>query len=476
MDLSTQGDNSLELILSKNKEIQFFEYDKYIQAKPKYLDPKWQELSDIINKDAYSIFTIDELSKDGIKSNPEEWVKLKGHYDTFDGIHINVWFEGKYGNPENHVWYDKPNDNDSFESYVLKASFDSEQYSNAQNLVLESIKLRDEYINFNNKELHHSHNFILGDFTEGQSKSGLETIRKVGKIVNLYNGFYTKDKFSETFNEYHYFKTRMNEEGFKGKIDFEISEFQSKMDELSFFHKKVLDSWYEFMAIISFKQYNSNQNSSTEIKYEIEDHKFEIGFASKQLDDYYTPSYQHDQDSSKESEQYLNDKRKLVRFIINCCAFRTVEDDFVEMSYVMHGDTCLLEAREKIKEDKNEYKPLAKTIDESNLIKLSYDYEMNVWATLNSLEEYKFMNTALNVISILDTDEYSIENLLLDDNIDNILKDNPELNNRVHDMKKIYFELGDDYQDAFRKYVSKDPALELANKIAEENYKKENKS
>ena len=443
--ISTRNEEGL------TKKIRYFEPDKNIPHWPTYSDLVYQEINDIINKEGYRPFYIDSAVK--TKKEEQEFLELKGHYDTFDGLKIEISFSGKYGNPKDHIGLFGPKiKEDSFSSFTLEAKIIGADAR--QEKIFSSIVMRDEGLSFYNNHI------SLRQFESGlhkESNIALEKIRRIGKIITLYDGVHIKEKMNEIAEKIPIFMQDINNfhPTILSDIGLEIYEYQDHRDRDPLF-KRMGDMMLEFNVFIRFCA-TDTKNNRYRIKYEyaIEHNAWRI--------EVYWPSLNKLRYAYRKVKNKTEETKHLMQkidFIYASLGIRGFDpDDIVGNSYDMEFERYIHEARKEIKKTNPKYEPLVRTTGEGNVLYYngdSFDPEQGD-IVFNSKEEYQLFD--LIIFKLISNKKWDIKTLLKDRTIHSNLNKNPEIKRRVMTYYGCYCQ---NPEKAYTLFCKKDPAYVLA--------------
>lgn len=441
------------------KKIRYFEPDKYISYWPTYSDPVYQEINNIINKEGYRPFYIDSAAK--TKKDGQELLELKGHYDTFDGLKIEIKFLGKYGDPKDHIGLFGPQTKeDSFSSFTLEAKVIGAD--SRQEKIFSSIVMRDSSLSFRNNIL------SLREYEERMYKTShiaLEKIRRIGKIITLYDGVHMKEKIEEIADKIPFFMENIKKMQPRNlyDINLEIYEYQDNRDMNPIF-KTLSDHVFEFMVFTRLYA-TDNKSDNHHIRYE-----YAIEYDSWKIEVYW-PSlnklkhYFHLTKNISEETKHLMQKINFAYAVLNIRGFD--REDIVDNSYDLEFDQLIYEARKEIMKKNPEYEPLVRTAAEGTIIYYESEYPEQGTIVFNSKEEYLLFNTL--IFKSIEHKDWSVKQLMKDKEVHLHINKDSSIKRRVMTYYDCYRQ---NPEKAYIFFCRKDPAYVLAREKFEAESKK----
>jgi hypothetical protein len=428
---------------------QFFQPDKYIPHWPTYSEPLYQEISNIINAEGYRPFYIDSAIK--IVKDGQECLDLKGHYNTFDGLKIEIAFTGKYGDPKNHMGLFGPKiKEDSFSSFNLEAKvIDADAW---QENIFSSIVMRDSGLSFHNNIL------SLRQFESGlykESNIALEKIRRIGKIITLYDGVHIKEKLDEIAEKIPAFLQDIKESHpFNlSNVSLEIYEYQDHRD-MDPLYKRMGDMMLEFNVFTRLCATNikkDNHNIGFKYAVEMDAWKIEVYWPSLNKIWYYYTSAKNTSEETKNLMKKIN----FVYAALNIFAFD--RDDIVDNSYDMEFEHLMYEARKEMLQKDSRYEPLVKTMEEGNVFYYESEYPEQGTLVFRSKDEYLLFD--LMIFKSIEHKEWSIEQLIKDKDVSLYLNKDQFIKRRIMAYYDCYRQ---NPEKAYSLFCRKDPAYVLA--------------
>lgn len=244
------------------KPIKFFDPNEVNREWHQYEDPLTQRINEIINTNGYIPFQI--LSATRTKEDEKERLELKGKYETFDGLTVEVTFKGIYGDAKKTGLAPPLPEDDSFSSYDLEARVIGADPR--QERVFSMIGLRDRDIRFRGGRLIDTkpeYRFA------GWSEAGLDKIKKIGKIVGVYEHLHIRDLIGAILEKRDKFKEELANIPFGDyKLDLQVMEFEAPDEDTNFLIRHFRNIAYEFIPIVRIKAIKENDVYTTTINYD----------------------------------------------------------------------------------------------------------------------------------------------------------------------------------------------------------------
>jgi hypothetical protein len=361
--------------------VQFFDPDSVKREGQEYSDPLSQQINQIINDGNYLPFNIISAAK--TNQNGEEKLELRGEYKTFDGLTIDVSFKGVYGDPEKNAFLSLPlKKEDAFWSFDLEARVIGADIR--QERIFSLIGLRDQNVGFFESRLHHEK--YKSNFAP-DTASGFDNIRKIGKIVAIYEQVHIKELVKEIFDKKRKFEQELSGINFTDyKLEIKLMEFQGPDDELDSIAKHMRDIAFEFIPVARMKAIKEDKLYTVTINYDSAIGKdnsiwsidMEWPYLMKILNINVLNEYNDALKAGpkKELPGEFSRLHHSIMFVMDAFGFRWHDtEDFVSNASISTFDDCVLEARKEVLKTKIKYCPLYLTITESN-IRLIDDEEL----------------------------------------------------------------------------------------------------
>ncbi len=353
------------------KPIKFFDPDEANREWPQYEDPLTQRINEIINTNRYIPFQI--LSAIRTREDEKERLELKGKYETFDGLTVEVTFKGVYGNPEKTGLAPPLAEDDSFSSYDLEARVIGADPR--QERVFSMIGLRDRDIRFSSSQLRD----IKPEYKfAGWSEAGLDKIKKIGKIVGIYEHLHIRDLIGAIFEKRNKFQEELANIPFGDyRLDLQVMEFEAPDEETNFLVRHFRNIAYEFIPVVRIKAIKENDVYTTTINYDSalgrEDAVWTIDVKWPYLNTIFNL---HEEvrlaNSTKPGSvtlpEEINSLYRRIEFVLDAFGFHYKDpNDIVRNSYDDAFDSAVLDARQEVLERDPAYKPLYITAYEGNV-------------------------------------------------------------------------------------------------------------
>lgn len=353
------------------KPIKFFDPNEVNREWPQYEDPLTQRVNEIINTNGYIPFQI--LSATRTKEGEKERLELKGKYETFDGLTVEVTFKGIYGDPEKTGLAPPLPEDDSFSSYDLEARVIGADPR--QERVFSMIGLRDRDIRFSSgrlKDIKPEYRFV------SISSAGLDKIRKIGKIVAIYEQLHIRDLIGAILEKRDKFKEELANIPFGDyRLDLQVMEFEAPDEETNFLIRHFRNIAYEFIPVVRIKAIKENEVYTTTINYDSalgrDDAVWTIDFRWPHLNTIFDSHEKarlanFDKLGSVPIPKEFDALYRRIEFVLDAFGFHYRDpNDTVVNGYHDAFDGAVLDARQEILERNPKYKPLYITAYEGNV-------------------------------------------------------------------------------------------------------------
>ncbi len=465
------------------KPIKFFDPNEVKREWPQYEDPLTQRINEIINTNGYIPFQI--LSATRTKEGEKERLELKGKYETFDGLTVEVTFKGIYGDSEKTGLAPPLPEDDSFSSYDLEARVIGADPR--QERVFSMIGLRDRDIRFSDSQLRD----IKPEYKfAGWSEAGLDKIKKIGKIVAIYEQLHVRDLIWAILEKRDKFKEELANIPFGDyKLDLQVMEFEAPDEETNFLIRHFRNIAYEFIPIVRIKAIKENEVYTTTINYDSalgrDDAVWTIDVKWHHLNKIFDLHEKArlanwEKPGAITIPEEINALYRRIQFVLDAFGFHYRDpNDIVENSYADQFDSAVLDARQEILERNPKYKPSYITAYEGNVYLLDNwnmisdgKLEDRILRLRNGNEFGAFESMMLRAFTYEEsrrqrTKGASMGPLVLDYSVRSHLDRDPELKRRVTTFYDIYKR----YPEHTRqKYNESDPAYVRGREIDKQRH------
>ena len=353
------------------KPIKFFDPNEANSEWPQYEDLLTQRINEIINTDGYVPFQI--LSAARIREGEKERLELKGKYETFDSLTVEVTFKGIYGDPKRTGLAPPLPEDDSFSSYDLEARVIGADPR--QERIFSMIGLRDRDIRFRADRLRDTkpeYRFA------GWSEAGLDKIKKIGKIVGIYENLHIRDLIGAILEKRDKFQEELANIPFGDyKLDLQVREFEVPDEETNFLLRHLRNIAYEFIPVVRIKAIEENKVYTTTINYDSvlgkDDAVWTIDVKWPRLNNIF---YVHEEarlvnltkPGSVTIPKEIDALYRRISFVLDAFGFHYRDPNDMRMAgYDDAFDHAVLDARQEVLERNPKYEPLYTTAYEGNV-------------------------------------------------------------------------------------------------------------
>jgi len=454
-------------------KIRFFDPESLHREWSVYEDPLWQEINEIVNspdeKDSDSDLPPFNII-DAEQSISDEGVRLDivGKFELFDGLSIDVSFQGIYSNPESQK--DRAFKLDparAFNNFSLEARLHGSD--KRQEDIFANIKLHDDKTSFVDGVVQRR----VGQ--TGRIEAGLHSITKVRRIAAIYENLHIKDALASLAQHLQIFESTLAKYGQTALTELTIEEaVVFGGGKVNFLPYAKFSSAKETTAGLALPSYNApfTVNFSYRTQVTEDDSYWEVIVVGNGL----TKLLRLPTDIRvRELEPGVNVKTvaQTFEFIKGALGFVDIDPDDISVNtYAAFFNDHLIKAREEIKQKDPDYQPLVLTDHECNKhIGNHYTYtgrnksDSLIFRTLDSFFVFEAMINLVRQNPFIEIDE-----LAFDEEVQLRLGRDEDLRRRF----MIFYDLfNEDAENVFKNLRARDPAYARARELDNEYHEKQ---
>ena len=460
------------------KPFRFFDLDNDNREWPSYEKALERELDAILNvrprqEDSFQInrppFRI--ISAKRTAGEGKMQLELHGTYETYDGVTVEVNFQGTYGDPKDvGILSPELEANQAFSAYALEARLlgaDARQQDTFSRLIG-----RDSDIRFRNGSMH----CRVRDGKFSFSDPALNKIHQIGKLVAMYDGAHIREVIQEiTAKRAEFLKTLKDYGECVEDVEISIKELVTPQERLDSIIEVVRSQFFEYVSTVNFAAYKSyaskhpvlqgKEAASVSFSYDtmlFEDWGlWEIRLSWKPFFDI-LGLLQHARINHMELPANVQKTAGNLQFILDALGFQEFNPhDSRTNMYCGVFDEALLKAREEQAIVNPDYRPLIQTREESNLrVEKDSDYGQAEELMFKSLTAYRVFDAL--ILAFENNPLGEAGELARDKEVQHRLDCDPVLKKRFMTFFDCY---NRDPCNAWKLYRAMDPVLNRAEEL-----------
>ncbi len=449
---------------------------------PRYKDPVKREINKLISSRRTQLyqgrrppFQILEVEKSS--SDDSRYLKLLGIYETFDGVAIDITFEGRYGDPSEKGPPNWLKPEDCFKSFDLEARVGNAD--SRQSGIFSQITLYTEESRFSNGTLRRT--FRQRDYDP--VNAGLYIVRQIGEIAAVYEHLHFPPVLLSLEEQRQRYVESLESIG-ENAIDINISIKESpafRRGYAYFFpYVRFSSTKKEGPMAIALMDQVPNEPYSVTFEYgtelAMEDNYWNVIMEGPELMTLVNLPYET-RIGDLELPENVAKVTTTLKFIMDGLMFTAVDPgDPISNMYKSMFDDALVKAREEIKQSNPGYQPLVTIFGEENRHVMERGFERDPETLeFGSLEAYHAFDSLFSLFR--QRPFIDIDGLVFDPEVRRRLDLYPDIKRRFMTYYDCHKQ---DPKNAFSLFRALDPAYtraqEIHEKYVEELHKKAEES